>query len=174
MSSDPEEIARYMDSSEDKLISESRWQALLLADHDYSPLPAEVKDLGSIAMLPIQMLDYVLREPAHPSPRRWMITKPEPHSVPGEPAHRSWVIPYVDLRHVDTSAAMTWVTDSPGGIRGNFTRAVSTRIPENGRLWAIQDEQAVSWELNSKDPVLISLEKPPQYGSFVTWEGGLH
>lgn len=162
-----------MDGNNCEPISESRWQALLLAEFDYSPLPAEVKALGSIAMLPIQMLDYVLREPAHSSPRRWMITKPEEHAVPGEPAYRSWVIPYVDLRHVDTSAAMTWVTDAPGGIRGNFSRAVSTRIPDEGRLWAIQDGQAVRWELNSKDPVLISLENPPQYGAYVTWEGGL-
>lgn len=167
-------MARNMDSSENEPISDSRWSALLLAEVDYSPLPAEVKSLGSIAMLPIQMLDYVLRQAPYSSPRRWMVTKPEQHSVPGEPAYRSWVIPYVDLRHVDASAAMTWVSDTPGGVRGNFTRAVSTRIPDAGRLWAIQNAKAVRWELNSHDPVLISLEKPPQYGAYVTWEGGLH
>lgn len=155
-------------------VPESRWQALLLGEFEYAPLPSEVKELGEIAMLPVQMLDYVLRHPPVAMPRRWMVTKPERHSIPGEPAHRSWVIPYTDTRHVDSSAAIMWISDSPGGPRGNFTRAVSTRIPDAGRLWAIQCEQAVRWELNTYDPVLISLERPPQDGSYVTWEGGLH
>lgn len=163
-----------MDRNDSAPIPESRWRALLLGELEYAPLPSEVKELGEIAMLPVQMLDYVLRQTPASGPRRWMITKPEQHSIPGESSHRSWVIPYVDMRHVDNSAAMTWVSDAPGGPRGNFTRAVSTRIPDAGRLWAVQCEQAVRWELNSHDPVLISLERPPQYGTYVTWEGGLH